>query len=341
MKRNIVKFIMYALLLCLLVFLFTVFWPRTYDVPSFEKRAGTKYWALSTGSTIGYTFVPAKGTKKPYPVIYLHGGPGGFVSETVIEVLARLSGNGYDVYFYDQVGSGQSGRLENIGEYTVERHLRDLKEIINKTGAEKAILIGQSWGAVLAVLFSAGNPAKVYKLVLTSPGPLYPIRKELANIKSPDSLQLKEPPFSNRQGNKKENNIRTRAMAFLATCFHIKLAPEKEADYFATYLKSALDKSTVCDTAKLVKPKAGDGFYAGILSFNSLRQLADSRAAIKNLTIPVLVIKGQCDNQPWGFTNEYLQLFADHQLAIIPNAGHSLYLEQPELYVRTIQQFLK
>ena len=51
-------------------------------------------------------------------------------------------------------------------------------------------------------------------------------------------------------------------------------------------------------------------------------------------------MKGQCDNQPWGFTNEYLELFKNHQLKIIPNAGHSISVEQPELYLKTIRVFL-
>jgi pimeloyl-ACP methyl ester carboxylesterase len=50
-------------------------------------------------------------------------------------------------------------------------------------------------------------------------------------------------------------------------------------------------------------------------------------------------MKGQCDNQKWGFTNEYLQLFRNHQLNIIPNAGHFISVEQPELYQKIIRKF--
>jgi pimeloyl-ACP methyl ester carboxylesterase len=33
-------------------------------------------------------------------------------------------------------------------------------------------------------------------------------------------------------------------------------------------------------------------------------------------------MKGECDNQKWGFTNEYLELFKNSELKIIPGAGH-------------------
>ena len=125
----------YALVLILGIFSLVVFIPKNYDVPHMKFRKGTQYWDLPTGSRIGYTLVQATGAKKPYPVIFLQGGPGGVITDRNIHMLAPLSENGYDIYLYDQAGSGLSGRLKNIREYTAERHKRDLEDIIRKTGA--------------------------------------------------------------------------------------------------------------------------------------------------------------------------------------------------------------
>lgn len=343
MKKAYVKMnrlIKYILTFFIVIFLYQVFWPRSYNVPQPGKRASTQYWDLSTGSRIAYTMISAKGKKNPYSIIYLHGGPGGHITDSVIQMLTPLSNDGYNVYLYDQVGGGYSNRLEDIQEYTPERHKKDLEEIIKKTGSEKIILIGQSWGAILAVLFASDHPEKIEKIIFTSPGPIYPVRKELANIKAPDSFHLAPPYYSNKQGNEKVNNVRTKAMAFWATTFKHKLASDEEADNFATYLSSEVDKSTVCDTAKVLKAEPGNGFYAGTMTMKSLNELQDPRPKIKNIKIPILVMKGQCDNQKWGFTNEYLDLFANHQLTVIPNAGHYISVEQPELYIKTIRKFL-
>lgn len=340
MKRKILRFIKYMFLFLIVLFLFQILLPKSYDVPPLQKRAGTQFWNLSTGSKIGYTLVSAKGKKKPYAIIYLHGGPGGHITDRNIKMLSPLSNNGYDVYLYDQIGSGQSGRLKDIKQYTVERHIRDLEEIIKKAGTHKVILIGQSWGAILAVLFTANNPDKVEKLIFTSPGPVFPVRRELANIKAPDSFHLRNPVFTNAQGNEKANNIRTKVMKIFATIFGKQLAPDKEADDFATYLNFEVNKSTVCDTSKILPAEAGGGFYAAVMTFESLVKVQDPRPKIKNLKISGLVMKGQCDNQKWGFTNEYLTLFPNHQLAIIPNAGHFISVEQPALYINTIQEFV-
>lgn len=285
--------------------------------------------------------IPAKGVKKPFPIIFLNGGPGGSITDGDIRLRSQLAYDGFDIYLYDQIGSGQSERLKDITEYTADRHRRDLEEIIKKVDADKVILIGQSWGAVLAVLFAAENQDKIKKIIFTCPGPIYPVRWELATIKAPDSLNLYDPLFTNAQGNEKANNLRTKAMAFCVTVFGKKLASDKEADDFETYLDYKVNKSTVMDTTKIGKAEAGGGFYASVMTFNSLSKVQDPRPKIRNSTISILVMKAQYDNQKWGFTNEYCELFTNPQLIIIPNAGHAISVEQPELYIKTIRDFLK
>jgi proline iminopeptidase len=340
MKIKIIRLLKYLPALCVAIFLWLIFFPRTYNMPVLKQRAGTQYWNLQTGSRLGYTLLTAKGNKKPYPVIYLQGGPGGYISDTTIKILSGLSDAGYDVYLYDPVGSGQSARLNNIKEYTAERHKIDLEEIVKKTGCQKVILIGQSWGAVLAVLFAADNPGLVEKIIFTCPGPIYPVNMQLVNEKAPDSLHLQPPLFTNAQGNKKANNLRTKAMAIMAASFGIKLASDKEADEFETYLNYEVDKSTVYDIAHIRKPEAGAGFYARVMTFNSLQYLRDPRAKLKDVNIPVMVMKAQYDNQPWGFTNEYCSVFKNHQLVIISNSGHAVLFEQPGIYLKNILSFL-
>ncbi|HNP23317.1 MAG TPA: alpha/beta hydrolase [Panacibacter sp.] len=340
MKKNFLRSLIIIAIFTLLLLLFKVFYPRSYGVPALATRVDTTHWILPTGSDIAYTIIHADLNKKLYPVIYLHGGPGGHITGSNIETLAPLAQNGYDVYLYDQVGSGYSNRLDDIKQYTVSRHINDLREIIKKIGAEKVILIGQSWGAILAALFAAENPTLVHKIIFTSPGPIYPVNLALRSIEAPDSFQLKQPFYTNAEGNSESANIRTKCMAYFASSFGKKLATDKEADDFVTYQSALVNRSTVCDTAAIPRQDAGYGYYAGLMTFNSLQKTADVRNKIQQLNIPVLVMKGQCDNQPWGFTNEYLQLFKNHQLALIPGAGHFIQVEQPQLYLNTIRSFL-
>lgn len=340
MKKKLRRFTLVLLVGTISILLCLVLWPRSYNVPKFKPRSTTKYWSLPTGSKIGYTKINALGIKKATPVIFLQGGPGGPVFDKNIDVLRELSKNGYDIYLYDQVGCGHSNRLENISEYTVERHKQDLEEIIKIIGAEKVILIGQSWGAMLAMQYLGGHRDKIEKIILTGPGPILPVKKELETLKAPDSLGLKSPAFTNRQGNEKANNLRTCFVSYCARNFNLKIAGNEEMDNFAAYLNYELNKSTVHDTTKLSGPKAGYGYYMHLKTVQSFEQVPDERIKLKQCPVPLLILKGQYDSIKWGYLTEYLELFTNHQLVIIPNAGHSITSEQPELYLETIRNFL-
>jgi len=339
-KARILKSFLFTFLILAVILMIKIFYPRSYQVAQIHKRDNIQYWNLTTGSRIAYTLIPAKGQAKPFPIIFLQGGPGGFISARTVAMLAPLSENGYTIYLYDQIGSGHSARLGNIEDYTALRHKKDLEEIVGKTGAEQVILIGQSWGALLATLFMADNPEKVRKAVFTGPGPVIPVRMELADVKAPDSLHLKEPLFTNAQANAEVRNMRSRIMLQWALLFGSKLATDKEADDFQTLLNNKLNKSTVCDTAKAAKAEGGGGYYAQIMTVQSFSDIQDPREKLKKSDIPVLIMKGQCDNQKWGFTSEYLQIFRHSRLVIIPDAGHSISIEQPDLYLKTILEFL-
>jgi proline iminopeptidase len=340
MKKNLVQFIKYTCLIGLISFLSIALYPKTYNVPEFQKRAGTRYWNLKTGSRIGYSLLKAKGTKKPYPIIYLQGGPGAPIFDANIETLSNLTNYGYDVYVYDLVGCGHSNRLENIEEYTVDRHNRDLAEIIKKIGAQKVILIAQSWGAILASNYMLDHKEKVEKLIFTGPGPILPINYAQKEIKAPDSLNLKTTTFTNAQGSQKAYHLRPRVVKFLAELFSYKLASDKEMDDFATNLNFEMNKSTVVDSSKM-KLNSGYGYYVQLKTAQCFYQkMANRRKELSKCKIPILIMLGQFDGGKWGYTEEYLRLFKNHQLVIIPKAGHSIALEQPELYINSMIRFL-
>lgn len=198
------------IVLGILILLSKLIIPREYKVESFKEREGTQYWHLKTGSKIGYTKIETSKFEKKNPIIFLHGGPGGKIKDSVIEVLKPLSNLGHDLYFYDQTGSGHSNKLNNIKEYSVERHQNDLKEIVSRTKSDKVILIGQSWGACLAINFLQNNEEKVERIIVTGPGPILPINRKSIKEIAPDSLFLIEPEYSNKEGNEKIYNWRSK-----------------------------------------------------------------------------------------------------------------------------------
>lgn len=103
-------------------------------------------------------------------LVMLHGGPGGDYRSLLKN--KAFADDGYFVVFYDQRGSGLSER-HNAEVYNTQIFIDDLKAVIDhyQTSADqKVVLIGQSWGAMLAVGFANQFPNRVAGLVLTEPG---------------------------------------------------------------------------------------------------------------------------------------------------------------------------
>lgn len=315
--------------------------PREYNAPHKRESRGTQYWHLNTGSRIAYTFLKAKGTPRESPVIFLQGGPGGPIFESNIRLLGGLTEDGYNVYLYDQIGCGLSDRLNHIEEYTVDRHISDLEEIIKTIGTEKVILIGQSWGAILAALYIADHPEKVERAIFTGPGPLQPQNRAVEAIEPPDSLDLKDPLFTNKMGRKKAYTIRARVVELIAIKLDRKLASDKEMDDFASILNYQMNKSTVCDTSRHGNPEPGYGYYCMVKTLQSLASVNDRRATLRGCDVPLLILRGQCDGIKWGYIAEYQDIFKNCTIRVIQGAGHSVARENPEAYLSSIRAFLQ
>lgn len=328
------------LLLCAGSIAFVFFYPNNYNVTRLKERAGTRYWSLPSGSRIAYTLVPAKGWKQPYPVIYLHGGPSAGITDLEIETLGRFSNYGYDVYLYDQIGCGHSARLDDINEYTAERHRTDLEQIVEQLNTKKVILLGQSWGSILSALYLANNPDKVAKLVITAPAAMQPQNYAYAAIAVPDTLQIQKPALKTNLKKSFAITARSKAIEFWLRKFGKKLATDAEADQLATYNANELNKSMVCDSSHAVIAEGTEGFYAHYKTRLSLGKVQDPRPKLMTANTPVLIMKAQCDNQQWGYTTEYFDVFRNHEFAFIKNAGHNIFIEQPDEYIRTIKRFL-
>lgn len=302
-----------------------------------------QFWNLPTGSKIAYFFFKGKEPRKHNPIIYLHGGPGGFVTPADTAVFCKLADDGYDVYLYDQIGGGKSARLVNIKEYSVERHLFDLEAIVNTIGASKVIFIGHSWGASLAPLFLAIHPDKVEKLIFSGPGGILP-KKKPRNILAPDSLKLK------RDDHKKYNSsdyldsksFKRFNKIFVNARTGKRIASDQEFDSLFGRLMTnqALKKSCNAISLKAASFEGVCGGYSNARTGKYVGRGKDQRKFLEKCDIPVLILLGECDYLQWEYVEDYLHVFKKSRLIVIPNSGHTVFSFQPDLCLKLTREFL-
>lgn len=103
-------------------------------------------------------------------LVILHGGPG--ADYRYLLNCKQFAERGYYVVFYDQRGSGLSKR-ERKDSYSIQLMLDDLSAVIShyRTSSEqKIILLGHSWGAMLATAYINQHPTAIHGAILAEPG---------------------------------------------------------------------------------------------------------------------------------------------------------------------------
>jgi proline iminopeptidase len=332
LRLAIVPIAVVALVLSVL-FLYPLDLPYLETAPPGDLRT----WTLPTGSKIAYTYVAAAApAKKDTPVIYLHGGAG--VPGEPGGLLTRLTQDGFDVYHYDQLGSGLSGRAADVREYTVARHVADLEAIRQQIGAEKIVLVGHSWGSALAAHYMVAHPAHVARVVFVSPGPL--ALALYSDYADPEAMR-RVPPQKTKALNSFVSAPRFRlwqALAGINLQAARNVASDREMDGVFQAMIQA-QPSGRCDPA-LSDPVSGVGYYAFLATFADWQRVGDPRPALAANATPALILRGSCDYIKPEIAAGYKQTLPNATLVNINDAGHLLMLDQPDRYLSLIRAFL-
>lgn len=324
--------------------------PVSVTVTPLQPRADTRYWHMEGGYRIAYTLLtPPLGVAERVPVIFLHGGPGGYVHSSIIRALQPLADAGHRVYLYDQHGSGLSDRLDRPKGSRFNDQVDDLEEIVTQQlGASHVALIGHSHGARIAVHFAATHPAQVEALVLSSPGNLEPSLNDPnghatveATYPVPTALHFQPPEDEQYRQDTALSAMPLKVILAQAAAmaFDLKLLPDAEVDAALNTLAAGFTRNMVCDPANVQAEEGGAGFYVRT-GANWFADVEDPRPRMRQFTSPVLVLQGQCDFVPYAEAYEYAALFPKARYRFIERAGHLIWWEQASSYAAAIVEFL-
>ena len=298
---------------------------------------GEQFWELPTGSRIAYVRIAAEGQPRPTPIIFLHGGPGVPDMKGDADYFGRLAQDGFDVYVYDQVGRGRSSRLDDPRGYTLERDVADLEAIRRQIGVLRVVLIGHSYGGLLAAAYAAVQPEHVDRMVLTSPEDPAPTAGATSMVGRLDTAQkfavyaLLLQPRALLGYTLLQVNPRA-AYAFAGDA-------EMDARFDRVYNRT---RPALHCAGKPPGPSLhGLGFYAHYYPQSATSPPhADVLPALAQQTIPALVIKGRCDYLSWSSAMAYLTALPDAQLVYLSEGGHNVYQDEPDRYMAAVRTFL-
>jgi proline iminopeptidase len=268
-------------------------------------------------------------------VIVIHGGPGGDYRSLL--ALQKLSDH-YFVVFYDQRGTGRSPRV-NPQEITVASSLADLDSIVDYYGhGRKVNLVGHSWGAMLTSAYLGQHPEKVDHAVLAEPGFL---TAEFAKTFAEQTAIRFSPGIL-------YHFVKTKFEALHVT------GPDDQAadDYFAYQLNmyQGSDHPQAGYRCAGGGPGEGEIWRYGARGAGSLyEQAVDANGnfnvnfvnGAERFTNKVLFMASACQKiigVDWQ--TRQMVLFPKAALAVIPDAGHEMFAENPQASIAAVRGYL-
>lgn len=247
------------------------------------------------------------------PLVILHGLYG--YSDNWLRV-AKYFASDYRVILVDQRNHGGSFKSET---HDYESMVEDLRLLLtDKLSLQEFALMGHSMGGKTAMVFTNLYPQMVSKLVVVDIGPIdYTKRNFHSNFHQGIISALKSLNL---------NNIET------------YLDAEK------LLLEKGLDKRLIGFLLKNLKKNAGNFYWQlniDVLEQN-LSKIAGGIKIDKSITVPTLFVKGEnSDYLLPEDSYEIKNVFKGSVWSVIKNAGHWVHAEQYDIFVKTVDYFLK
>jgi len=277
----------------------------------------------------GQSLVPDGAIMRERPtMLVVHGGPG-FDHAYFKPALSEFADTVQIVYL-DLRGQGRSGRppLETC---TLEQMADDIASFCGTLGIDRPIVLGHSAGGFVALNLAVRHPEVAGRLILvdTAAATADMVDTAAATADTGDAMATLE----QRHG----PDARAAAERMFGGDFSESSMTDFMRLVFPAYV---CDPSKIAAVGEAVGRSAFNTAVAGYYSQHRA-PLYDLRAQLKQIRVPTLVMVGDYDwLTPPSASRALAASIAHAELAIIPNAGHFAFLEQLDLWTRTVRDFL-
>ncbi len=253
------------------------------------------------------------------PMIMLPGGPGG--DHNIYRKTHTQLADDYQLIFFDPRGCGQSESAP-IETYDIDNYVEDIEALRQFLKIDTMNVLGKSYGGIVAQAYALKYPESIDKLILvatvSSHHFLEDALKNLMNSKNPEQISIGLKILN--AGFKNQDDVDESFLRILPLYSDAKKG-------------KSLEQIKAENTTKLSFEPLTYGFKTFLRTFDFETRLSE----IKSET---LIIGGDHD---WCCDIKYTKILNKKILGsnmVILDAGHSVDLDQPNLYFSAIRQFL-
>ena len=252
------------------------------------------------------------------PVVMLHGIRG--YSATFDGVAAALQPE-FRVIAYDQRGRGESD-WDPRRDYYTDTYVRDLLGVADALGLDSFDLLGHSMGGIVAMVFAATYPARLRRMVIEDAG--------LGAFEASSGAQRIQ-----------------KELAATPTVF----ANWSEAQEFMRRLRPSVSEEARQQRLRNMLKQRDDGSFTWRYDHEGIAatrlhpdpaRLVDLAEHVPRITCPTLVIRGgRSDYLQSDMAQRMCASNARIQAVEIPDAGHYVHDDQPELFEAQVASFFR
>ncbi|MBC1629088.1 2-succinyl-6-hydroxy-2,4-cyclohexadiene-1-carboxylate synthase [Listeria welshimeri] len=263
----------------------------------------------------GQTYYVTNTVNGEKPVLLmLHGFTGS--NKTFQESITHLEEH-FSIVAPDLLGHGKTDSPDEIARYSIERIVDDLVTILQELKIMQCFVLGYSMGGRVATAFASAHPEMVRGLILVSSSP---------GLAQKD-LQESRVQADNRLADMLESEgIRS------FVDYWEKLALFASQEVLSDELKKRIRLERLAQNPNgLAMSLRGMGTGKQPSYWN---HLAD-------FTFPVLLMTGSLDEKFEKIAQEMQQLLPNSTHVTVQNAGHAVYLEQPNIFLSQLTNWLE
>ncbi len=245
-------------------------------------------------------------------LLLLHGGPG-FDHSVMAHTLAPLS-DVAQLVLLDHRGQGRSDG-DDVAQWNLDHWVPDIVDFCEALELERPMILGQSFGGVVALAVAARYPDLPSKLIVSSslakfrPDRAFPMFERLGG---PEVREVAERHFRELSD--------VSAEEFLRVCLPV-------------YNPTPMDPEVIARVR--LKLEVGNHF------FRNEGFKVDLFPELSNIRCPTLVLGGELDPiTPVADSQDIAAAIPQAEVRIFEGAGHGVFRDQPEEAIAVIREFV-
>ena len=272
------------------------------------------------------------------PLVIVHGGPGASHDYFLPYLLPLARSN--KLVFMDERGSGRSEKLEDASQYTVENMVEDVESVRQALGLGKINLLGHSYGGVLAQAYALKYQKNLAHLIL---GSTFQSTAAMNDVLAREKQSM---PSAERE----------KLEAFEKAGLFGKGKPWEKGRYPNEYATLAWGDGYF----PFLYQRRPDPNYDPVagnttLSWELYREMWGSHGEfvidgnlksveytdrLSTIHVSTLVLCGDHDESDPSLSQTMHEKIAGSKLVILPQSGHMTFVDQPNLFIKTVDDFL-